>query len=254
MSSSSTASAPTLAIFGATGGTCSAVLRHSLNAGLHVNVLARTPSKLTSKFPPTQYPNLQVIQGDIRDTAAVKKALTITEDQSSKVVDIVVSGLGMVSGPSDPTLCEDGVKIIFAGIEEIRGQSGGAKGAGPRVVVVSSTGISSAGRDIPILMVPLYKLLIGTPHADKRKMELVIQESGARWCIVRASLLVDGESKGLEKVRVGVEVPRDGGNAEVKKEIGYRIRREDVGLWIFGELVRGGGKGEWERKIVTLTY
>ena len=104
------------------------------------------------------------------------------------------------------------------------------------------------------MIVPLYRMIIGTPHADKRKMESAILDSGARWCIVRASLLLNGGSKGLKKVRVGVEVPKKGGKAEVTKEIGYTIRREDVGLWIFEELVNAGGKSEWEGKIVSLTY
>ena len=142
--------------------------------------------------------------------------------------------------------------MILSAIAEIRGSN--ADGAGPRIAVVSSAGISQAGRDVPALMVPVYKLLIRTPLADKKKMEAVAQKSGNRWCIVRASHLTDGESKGLEKVRVGVEVPDASGKVDVeKKEIGYTIRREDVGLWIFEELVKAGGKGKWERKIVNLT-
>jgi len=40
----------------------------------------------------------------------------------------------------------------------------------------------------------------------------------------------------------------------MKKEIGYRIRREDVGLWIFEELTKNGREGRWDGKKVSLTY
>ncbi|KAG0356359.1 hypothetical protein BG005_004692, partial [Podila minutissima] len=36
-----------IAFFGATGGCTNAALVHTLNAGIHVRALARTPSKLT---------------------------------------------------------------------------------------------------------------------------------------------------------------------------------------------------------------
>ena len=72
---------------------------------------------------------------------------------------------------------------------------------------------------------------------------------------MRRSHLNDGESQGLAKVRVSVEIPKEGGKSELIKEaMGYTIRREVVGLWIFKELVSGGGKAEWEGKIVGLTY
>jgi len=35
--------------------------------------------------------------------------------------------------------------------------------------------------------------------------------------------------------------------------IGYKISREDVGLWIFEECVNANGS-KWKGKMVTLTY
>ena len=249
---SSSTSTPNVAIFGSTGGSGLAVLRRCLQAGLRVNALVRTPSKLTSQFPSAKYPNLAIIQGDIRDLEAVKKTLTVTDGDSSKLVDIIVSGIGMV-GFSDRTICEDGVNAIFAGVAEIQGK--GSKAAGPRIVIISSTGISNTGRDIAIPMIPVYRTLVKIPHVDKRKMEANVLKSGARWCLVRPSHLTNGESKGLNSIKVGVEVVNKKGEAElVNREIGYSIRREDVALWIFEELIKGGGKGEWEGKIASLQY
>lgn len=145
------------------------------------------------------------------------------------------------------------MKCIFACIAELQGE--GAQGASPRFVGISSTGLSTTGRDVAIPMLPVYRILLVPMHADKRKMEAAIMQSGLRWCIVRPSHLTDGESKGLKSVKVGVEVVNKDGKAElIKREIGYSIRREDVGLWIFEELISGGGKGEWESKIASLQY
>lgn len=94
-------------------------------------------------------------------------------------------------------------------------------------------------------------------------METVIQKSGRRWVVVRPSLLVDGESVGLKKVRTsteGGEGERYGKGKDGEVAIGYTIRRQDVGLCIFEECVKGNGKGggerwgKWEGKMVTLTY
>jgi nucleoside-diphosphate-sugar epimerase len=253
--SSSSFHTPTVALFGGTGGCGLVILRYCVQAGLRLNILARTPSKLPPEFLADRYPNLSVIQGDIRDSEAVQKTLIIADGKKVRPVDIVVSGLGMASGFSTPTLCEDGMSCILASIAEIKRMSSTAvTTTGPKIVAISTTGISTAGRDLPLVMVLLYRLFLGIPHADKRRMEALIVDSGMKWCIVRASMLHDGESKGQSKVRVGVEVPNKGGRVEVKKEIGYTICREDVGLWIFEELVSRGGNSEWEGKIVSLTH
>ena len=251
--SASTSTAPSLALFGATGGCCKAVLRRSLQAGLHVNVLARTPSKLTSEFPSNKYPHLTITQGDIRDAQAVKKTLTVTEGTSTRLVDIVVSGVGMAAIGGDKTVCEEGMKCILASIAEVRTE--GAKGPGPRIVAISTKGCSTQRREVPLMMVPVYRALVHHPIIDKRKMEADILSSGLRWCILRPSHLTDGECRGLRKIRVGVEVPKKGGNSELISEaMGYGIRREDVGLWIYEKLISGGGEEDWEGKIVGLTY
>jgi hypothetical protein len=121
----------------------------------------------------------------------------------------------------------------------------------PLLVVLSTTGISSAGRDIPLLMVPLYGLF-GPPHKDKRAMEDVLRSSSSQqWIIIRPALL-GGDGKGEptgKKIRVGTE--KDG--IHEKLAIGYTIKREDVGFRIFKEVIQG----EWTRwvgRAVTLTY
>ena len=62
---------------------------------------------------------------------------------------------------------------------------------------------------------------------------------------VKPSLLMDGEGKGLDKVRSGVDE---------EPAVGYFVRRQDVGLFMFEKLVRDGVPKEWENKGVSITY
>ena len=62
---------------------------------------------------------------------------------------------------------------------------------------------------------------------------------------VRPTLLTNGEARGVEKLRVGTEE---------EPAIGYTISREDVGMWMFEELMKGGGQERWKGKKVSLTY
>ncbi len=69
-------------------------------------------------------------------------------------------------------------------------------------------------------------------------------------------MLTDGQSKGMDKIRVSTEIPREPPKEKEKENkaaIGYVINREDVGLWIVEECVKGDA-AKWEGKMVTLTY
>ena len=96
---------------------------------------------------------------------------------------------------------------------------------------------------------PLYKILLHRPHADKRIYEDLLFDAVAKGALagftaVRPSLLTDGDALGEAKVRVGTEE---------EPAVGYSIRREEVGRWIFRECIRGGGDG-WKGEKVSLTY
>jgi nucleoside-diphosphate-sugar epimerase len=147
----------TVTIFGATGGTGLAVLKLCLEAGNAVNVLARSPSKLSHLS--SQYPNLHVIQGDIRDLLAVKSALTLDD----KIVDIVVSSIGMAFkgglsfGWNDESICEDATNTILHALSELEVEKKYSfPVGGPQMVLLSTTGISEKCRDIPLAIIPHY--------------------------------------------------------------------------------------------------
>jgi hypothetical protein len=239
---------PTITLFGATGGCLSAVLHHALSTGHSVNALVRTPSKLAALA--AQHPaTLHLTPGSIAAPAAVRAALT----HGAHVADIVVCGIGMAMerrglafGSADPHVCEAAAAAILAALQALRTQTG-AQGRGPRCVWMSTTGIA-ARRDVPLLMLPLYKWVLGVPHADKKRMEAVVVGSGTRWVLVRPSLLIDGKGKGMGAVKAGVE---EGGKPGA---VGYVISREDVGAWIFEECIASEEGEKWEGKIVGLTY
>ena len=63
-----------VAVLGGTGKTGQHVVQQALDAGYHVSVLARTPSKLAS-----QNQNLTVIQGDVLDYDKIAKVIHGTE-------------------------------------------------------------------------------------------------------------------------------------------------------------------------------
>ena len=88
------------------------------------------------------------------------------------------------------------------------------------------------------------------PHHDKVAMEDSITTELAKrdavisgYVMPRPSLLTDGPAtEGL--VRAG---------AETKPAIGYTISRQDVGKWVFENLVAKEGEG-WVGRKVSLTY
>ena len=279
-----------VAFFGATGGSTAPCLAQCLRAGYTCvartsstslqsdnktnssPIVVRDSSKLTTLLeashsitPDLIASHLVIITGNVKDPIAVSKTLFPTHlnrsnAEGNNCVDIIVSGIGcypvMKTGSwlpqqEDPSLCEDGVTTI---LNSLRSRPATVK---PSLVVLSTTGISSYGRDIPLLMVPLYSLL-HEAHKDKKAMEELaleaVEEESApigSCSVVRASLLTNGAARGVENVRWDVEK-----GAVASKGIGYWISRADVGGFVFEKLVQPfeSGKGEQSGKIYSITY
>ncbi|KAF4905683.1 hypothetical protein CGCVW01_v012865 [Colletotrichum viniferum] len=145
-----------------------------------------------------------------------------------------------------PDVCKNGIAAVLGALETLRGCGVVGK---PRMAVVSTTGISGFARDVPVLQVPMYHVLLRAPHADKKVMEERLAGSGEAWTAVRPAFLSDGSAPG-RTVRVGVEDPRTGVES---KAVGYGIPREDVGRWIFENILRDGGM-EFVGKAVSITW
>lgn len=239
----------TITYLGASGGCGLASLKHSIAANMTVTALCRTPAKLTAHFPSSPS-NLIIKPGNAHDIDAVAACLTVPGD-ATRLVDTIAFSIGGAFDFTrftidDDQVCRKGMATLLAALTKLR--AGGVTGR-PLITAVSTTGVSNHGRDVPLLFVPMYHVMLKVPHVDKKIMEDTLVASSERFVIVRPSLLQDG-AKPERKIRVGVEDPVKGVES---KEVGYAISREDVGRWMFDELVRGGGKG-FEGKMVSLTW
>ncbi|KAI1454887.1 NAD(P)-binding protein [Annulohypoxylon moriforme] len=270
-SSSTTNTKKTIAFLGASGGVGLAALTRAMAAGHTCIALCRTPSKLTDRFPAAQHPNLKVVQGNAHDVAAVAQCLFPSSSPStstsapnatvSKPVDMVMSSIGgqfqfAKMTIDDPNVCENGMKTLLEAIDKVRrdnatvlGEAGQAQWR-PRIVVVSTCGISKAGRDFPLATLPIYKFMLKVPHEDKLAMESLLTgaavEKAYSYSIVRPSLLTDPAVPD-RKIRVGIDD---------KPPVGYGISRDDTGRWIFENLlnVEEGQGGAYENRVVTITW
>ena len=119
----------------------------------------------------------------------------------------------------------------------------------PFLAVISTTGISEGPEDVPFWNRFLYHQLLAMPHADKKVVDQLVIEAAEEGGIIdgytlpRPSWLTDKPSIGMDKIRVGsVEQPA----------VGYTINRDDVGLWIFEELLKAD-PSKWKGKWPTIT-
>ncbi|KAK7511879.1 uncharacterized protein IWZ02DRAFT_98626 [Phyllosticta citriasiana] len=243
-----------LAFFGSTGGSVAASLVLALQGGYQCSTLVRSEQKLLGILKERNVSDaaianhLRIVTGSVKDPEAVYRTL-------EPAVDIVISGVGgkpqFTPNPlkptlDDPTICQDATRTIFDAIRRLGGPR-------PQLVVLSTTGISNTGRDIPIAMMPLYHWLLAVPHKDKKVMEdMIVAETRKPEAeraidsaiIIRPSLLTNGPTTSMDKIRVG---------SDKEPQIGYTISRDDVGLWLFESAVKPGKRGEGAR-IVSITY
>ncbi|CAG8896484.1 unnamed protein product [Penicillium egyptiacum] len=240
-----TANTKSVAFFGASTGVGLAALKRTLVAGHNCIALCRDPSKLTAVFPMESTRNLKIIKGNAHDISAVSQCIQ-TDD--GRIVDVIVSTIGAKPrgmAVDDPNLCKKGAATLLNAIAELR--STGITGS-PHIIGCSTAGFSRFGRDVPLVMVPIYYLFVSVPGADKVVMEDRFAQSGESFTIIRASHLVDGESN--KTIRVGIEDPKTGPET---RAIGYTISREDAGRWLVENLVLKSDT-KYLNKNVTVTY
>lgn len=263
---------PTLFI-GATGGCANASLVHALRASHPCTALARTPSKLLAQLTsqgvtPSQLSHLTCVEGNALSHADVKAALLAQPDGT--LPRTIVTGLGSVphlrfdwraplqiAGLDDPHVCEGGARALVGALREVLGERGAGGVERPSVVFVSTTGVSRGPADVPLAMRFLYHQVLTIPHADKQGMEDVLRGEGEKGeggvfravSGVRPTLLSGGvdveDGLGWRALRAGTEQA---------PEMGYSVKRADVGEWIFENLVKEGeGRTRWEGEMISLT-
>lgn len=236
-----------MAFLGASTGVGLSALKNTLAAGHQCIALCRTPSKLSDIIPLESNPNLRIVQGNAHDINAVSQCLRA---QDGKIVDEIITTIGgkpIMSKMTvdDPLVCRKGMATLLEALQQLR--QNGIVGR-PRIIAMSTTGMSKFGRDVPFAMIPLYHIMLKVPHEDKKIMEDTLADSGEDFTIVRASLLTDGETD--RNIRVGVEDPKNGRESRV---IGFTISREDVGKWIARNLILKKDT-QYLGKIASITY
>lgn len=222
--------------------------------------------------------HLTIVQGNSKDSVKVTEALKV----NNVVADMILSGVGGVPvfkpNPlrptlDDPTICQDTVSTILKALRDLHSDPDSdssqdkkkkKKKKKPTLVVISSTGISDYGRDVPLAMIPLYHWLLPIPHKDKKMMEkLLVEEikggdddddaSSAieNFVAVRPSFLTNGRALGFGAIRAGIDRQGKLDNSA----IGYTISRADVGGWIFEGLVedKAGKKSTYLNQFVGIT-
>ncbi|KAL1889413.1 hypothetical protein Sste5346_008896 [Sporothrix stenoceras] len=210
----------TIAFLGASGGLGLAALRRTLAEGHRCVALCRDPSKFTAIFPEmdlnvdTQATQndaaastrrLTLVRGNAHDVDAVTRCLLVpgTANGERRIVDTVVFTIGgklIMSKMTldDPNVCANGMSTLLAAIKRLRHEGAANSGPNtPRIVNVSTTGISKCGRDVPLAFLPMYHGMLRVPHADKRVMEESLVASGEMFAMVRPSFLVDDAAEAV---------------------------------------------------------
>ncbi|KAK6004163.1 hypothetical protein QM012_009013 [Aureobasidium pullulans] len=246
-----------IAFLGATGGCAGACLVAALNDGYTCRALVRTPSKLTAVLDAqgvseSSLANLEIIEGNAKDINSVKRLL----QTSTGIVDTIVFGVGaapklrlhiMPVTLDDPNICRTAMATLLSALNELKAATK------PKLLVISTTGITRGPRDVPFLYIPLYHWLLHVPHIDKRVMEQLVFEQKDKpvaerviggFAIVRPTLLMDGNGIGVANIRYGLES---------SPAVGWTIDRKDVGNWLFEKGVKPAELGILKDQAISLT-
>jgi uncharacterized protein YbjT (DUF2867 family) len=167
-----------LVIFGANGPTGRQATQQAIAAGHTITAITRHPEEF-----PLSHPRLRLVGADVRDPAAVERAVAGQE--------AVVSALGVPFGRQPVTLYSEGMTHITQAM---------AKHDVRRLVCVTSTvlfDVPAPGEGLFFRKVlePLIARTIGrTVYDDMRRMERIVRDSGHAWTIVRPSGLFDTDA------------------------------------------------------------
>ena len=196
----------TIAVFGASGNTGKPFIEMALKDGYTVKALVRTPTKLGF-----QHPNLQVIQGDLTDSAKVEETIYGT--------DAVISLIGAASGsPNDIKVIA--TRHIVAAMQKNNMTRFIRLGSAPFGVFAKGDKLNFGRR----LMASLAKILMGVEVDDERQSVRLTEQSELDWTVVRAPVLNNQPPKGNYHV------------GHLGMDAGSNITRTDLAAFVLDEL------------------
>jgi uncharacterized protein YbjT (DUF2867 family) len=152
-----------LTLLGAAGATGVPLVEQALADGHHVTALVRSRQKLSITNP-----NLDVVEGDATDRAAVSQAMN--------GADAVIS----VLGARGPVIAEATRAIVAVANQE-----------GPERIVMLSSFAVARDRLTPVSKL-VTRMAMGSQIRDKAAGEDVLRASGLDWTIVYAAKLTNG--------------------------------------------------------------
>jgi putative NADH-flavin reductase len=163
-----------LLIFGSTGGTGRELLKQALSQGHQVVAFCRNPSKIGD----IKSANLQVIRGDVLDSAAVERAVAGQE--------AVLSTIG--AGAARSTIREEGTRNIVEAMEKAGVQ---------RLICQSSLGVGDSRANLSFFTkYIIVSVFLRHAFTDHERQEAVVKRSSLDWTIVRPPHLKDGPQTG----------------------------------------------------------
>jgi hypothetical protein len=273
---------PSVAFLGATGGVTNAILIRTLLAGHHCVALVRKSQKLRDMLTKQEVPvsaqqNLTIVEGNALEVASIKKML-ISNPTANTLPVAIVTGVGgnpvmkfSIWAPlsfvhlDQPNLCGTSAAAVLTALREIYTETPSLKTQKPLLTFISTTGITRGPEDVPFWMRFFYHQILYYAHKDKREMEDAFrgdqeQSSEEQRVLrkivgIRPTLLTPYDNSPADYRDVV-----DGGliraGTEGKPELGYSIKRGNVGLWVWENVIREvveGRRGRWEGEMISLT-
>jgi putative NADH-flavin reductase len=168
-----------LLLIGASQGVGFELLKQALEAGHEVTLIARNPDRLE-----ITHPNLTVTKGDILNKSVIEQAVNGQ--------DAVCITIG--TKPTRKPVCvySEGTKTV---IEAMKNSSC------RRLLCVTGIGAGdSRGHGGFFYDKIINPLLLKTIYEDKDRQEVIVQNSGLDWEIIRPGLLTNGERTGQYRI------------------------------------------------------
>lgn len=262
-----------------------------LAQGASVTFLLRSPSSLEADpaiKPYIHSGKARLIQGDALNAEDVAKGWEEALCLGDGVIDLALFTIGGGPGQATFQICKglvidppDLVTHCFLNlVRTIPSSLRSPSSAQPRIVTISSTGLTRAGhKKLPAVLKPLYGYVLAGPHDDKLGAENVaahyvgrdfpdpakpevlpngwtqdegVVEAGTykKIIVIRPTMLTDGESKG-DKMVIGGKEPYRLVEDDIK---GYSVSRRDVAHFVAEELTKDEVWQKWEGKCVGISY
>ena len=189
-------------IFGATGTVGRELVTQALEKGHAVTAFARNPSKLD-----ISHPNLEIIEGDVTDSALVDRAVL---GHDAVLVALGAGTKGQVRST--------GTRNIIQAM-----QKDGVR----RLICLSTLGVGDSRVHLNFYWkYIMFGLLLRAAFADHVSQEEHVTQSGLDWTIVRPAAYTDGERTGNYRH----------GFPAAEKALKLKISRADVAEFVLAQL------------------